>query len=64
MNNEFTYYKVEWLEKDITGFYKRLKIKKYYTKREAFDFKYFVEKSDIASNCLVKKITEITEVIA
>lgn len=63
MNNEFTYYKVEWLEKDVTGFY-NVKNKKYYTKREAFDFKYFVEKSDIASNCLVKKITEITEVIA
>ena len=63
MKDEFTYYKVEWLEKAITGFY-NVKNKIYYTKREAFDFKYFIEKSDIASNCLVKKITEITKVIA
>lgn len=63
MNNEFTYYKVEWLEKDITGFY-NVKNKIYYTKREALDFKYFVDKSKIASNCVIKKITEITEVIA
>lgn len=63
MNNEFIYYKVEWLKKDITGFY-NVKNKIYYTKREAFDFKYFVDKSDIVSNCLVKKITETTEVIS
>lgn len=62
MNNEFTYYKVEWLEKDITGFYD-VKNKIYYTKREALGFKYFVDKSKIASNCVIKKITEITEVI-
>ena len=63
MKDEFTYYKVERLEKDITGFY-NVKNKIYYTKREAFDFKYFIEKSDMASNCLVKKITEITKIIA
>lgn len=43
MNNEFTYYKVEWLEADLTGFY-NVKSKKVYSKNEAFEYKKRVDK--------------------
>lgn len=63
MNNEFTYYKVQWLERDIVWFWNS-KEKRYYFEKEALDFKALVDKSDNAKNCVVKKITEITEVIS
>lgn len=63
MNNEFTYYKVQWLEKDITGFW-NTNNKRLYFKDEALEYKDLIDKSDHSKNCIVKKITEITEVIA
>lgn len=63
MNNEFTYYKVQWLEKDITGFWNTHE-KRLYFKDEALEYKALVDKSDNAKNCVVKKIIEKTEVIA
>lgn len=63
MNNKFTYYKVQWLEKDITGFW-NTKDKRFYFKFEALEYKERVDKSIIARGCVVKEITEITEVIA
>lgn len=63
MNNEFTYYKVQWLEKDITGFW-NTKERRLYFKNEALEYKTLVDKSNSAKNCVVKKIIEKTEVIA
>lgn len=63
MNNEFTYYKVEWLEADLTGFY-NVKSKKVYFKDQAFEHKKLVDKVVFTKNCIIKKITEKTEVIA
>lgn len=63
MNNEFTYYKVQWLEKDITGFWSSQR-KRLYFKEEALEYKEIVDKSDHAKNCIVKEITEKVKVIA
>lgn len=63
MNNEFTYYKVQWLEKDVTGFWNTNE-KRLYFKNEALEYKELIDKSDHAKNCIVKKITEIIDVIA
>lgn len=63
MNNEFTYYKVQWLEKDVTGFW-NTNNKRLYFKDEALEYKELIDKSDHAKNCIVKKITEIIEVIS
>ena len=63
MNNEFTYYKVEWLEADLTGFY-NVKSKKVYFKDEAFEYKKLVENAKFTKNCVIKKIIEKTQIIS
>lgn len=62
MNNEFTYYKVQWLEEGVTGFWKTNE-KRLYFKNEALEYKKLIDKSAHVKNCTVKKITEITEAI-
>ena len=63
MNNEFTYYNVEWLEEDFTGFL-NIKKKRFYFKDEALDYKKMVDKSKITKNCTVREVKEIYKVIA
>ena len=62
MNNEFTYYQVEWLEADLVGFW-NVKTKRYYNKSDAFEWRNLVDRNGYTKNCIIKKITEITEVI-
>ena len=61
--DQFVYYKVEWLEIDITNAW-NVKNKTLYFLDEAKDFKRFIDKSVMGKNCVIKKITEFTEVIA
>ena len=63
MNNEFTYYQVEWLEADLVGGFWNVKNKRYYNKSDAFEWRNLVDRNRYAKNCIIKKITEITEVI-
>ena len=63
MNNEFTYYKVKWLELDLIGFY-NTKDKTFYFEKDAFEYKELVDSAETTKNCIIEKITEKTEVIA
>lgn len=62
MNNEFTYYKVVRFEKASIGVLTIDNI--FYSKSEALEFKKRKEKLKFVVDIKVKKITEITEVIA
>ena len=61
--NEFTYYNVEWLEQDFTGFL-NIKKKRFYFEDEALEYKELVDKSKMTKNCTVSEITETHKVIA
>ena len=62
MNNEFTYYKVVRLEKSSIGVLSIDDV--FYSKSEALEFKKSKEKLKFVIDIKVKKITEITEIIA
>lgn len=64
MNNEFTHYQVEWIEADLVAGFWNVKKKRFYDKSSAIEWKYLVDKNGYTKNCIVKKITEITEIIA
>lgn len=63
MKEEFTYYKVQWIEENATGlWYKNEKI--LYFKKGALEYKELIDKSERAKKCIIKEITEITEIIS